>query len=358
MIDGPIIVTGGIGFIGSNLVRQLRNSGIQVVVLDAMTYAASPVTAAEFESDSGCRVVFGRVEDRALVTNLLEETRPFALINLAAESHVDRSIDSPETFIKTNLVGVFEILEAVRASRPKLPDGFRFIQVSTDEVFGSISEGQFTEQTPYAPKSPYSASKAGGDHIARAYFHTYGIPTIITNCSNNYGPYQFPEKLIPLSILNALDKRPIAIYGDGQQIRDWIHVDDHVSALMKVMENGRPGETYLIGTNNCVPNLEIVHLLCRVLDSICPKMEGGTYLDQINFVSDRPGHDLRYAIDANKIRTELDWSPTYEIEVGLRQTIQWYLDMSDWWLPLRKKHYDGSRLGLAEYPKGHRQNDI
>jgi dTDP-glucose 4,6-dehydratase len=282
------------------------------------------------------------------VSKLLKETKPSALINFAAESHVDRSIDAPETFINTNLLGVFEMLEAIRISQIHLQNDFRFIQISTDEVFGSISNGQFTEQTPYAPRSPYSASKAGGDHIARVYFHTYGIPTIITNCSNNYGPYQFPEKLVPLTILNALEDQPISVYGDGQNIRDWIHVNDHVNALMKIIRKGQTGETYLIGSNNCFPNLEIVQLLCRVLDSIHPKLGGGTYLDQIRFVKDRPGHDRRYAIDSSKIRTELNWSPTLNIEVGLRETVQWYLDMPNWWGPLRKNQYGGKRLGLID----------
>ena len=348
MIDGPILVTGGIGFIGSSLVRHLRRAGVPVVVFDAMTYAANPLTAVDFEADSDCRVVVGRIEDRAFVASLLEEVRPIAIVNLAAESHVDRSIDGPSSSMYSNSIGVFEMLEAVRAGRAKLANDFRFIQVSTDEVYGSISDGQFTEDSPYAPKSPYSASKAGGDHIASAYFHTYGMPTIVTNCSNNYGPFQFPEKLIPLSILNALDGNPIAVYGDGQQMHDWIHVDDHVDALIRVIGAGRPGETYLIGADNCLPNLEIVHALCRELDEVRPKADGTTYLDQIRFVDDRPGHDRRYAINATKIRKELDWQPMIKIEEGLKQTVRWYLDSQDWWHPLCNKLYGGDRLGLQE----------
>lgn len=344
---GPIIVTGGAGFIGSTLVRHLRRASVPVVVLDAMTYAASPVTVAELNADSGCQVVVGKIENQELIVSLLEKWQPSALVNLAAESHVDRSIDGPSTSMYTNSIGVFELLEAVRKCQTHLGDEFRFVQVSTDEVYGSISDGQFTEHSPYAPRSPYSASKASGDHIARAYHHTYGIPAIITNCSNNFGPYQFPEKLVPLTILNALEERPIAVYGDGQHMRDWIHVEDHASALVRVIAEGRTGETYLIGADNCLPNLEVVERLCLTLDEIHPASNGKSYVDQIEFVRDRPGHDRRYAIDSRKIRSELGWQPLIEIGNGLRETVKWYLDRPDWWKPLRKQRYGGDRLGLS-----------
>ncbi len=348
-----VLVTGGAGFIGSNLVRYLIARGeTRVLNLDKLTYAGNLDSLAQFREHPNHLFFHGAIENKALVAELLVTYEPGAIINLAAESHVDRSIDGPAAFIETNVVGTFRLLEAARGYWNRLNNekrsGFRFLHVSTDEVYGSLGPtGFFTEETPYAPNSPYSASKAASDHLVRAYHHTYGLPTLITNCSNNYGPYQFPEKLIPLMILNALEGKPLPVYGDGQNIRDWLYVEDHCRALRTVLEKGRPGESYNIGGNNEKTNLEVVQTLCDLLDKLCPIKDGNSYRQQITFVKDRPGHDRRYAIDASKIKRELGWVPQETFETGLRKTVQWYLDNQAWWQRVRDGSYRGERLGLG-----------
>lgn len=337
-----VLVTGGSGFIGSNLVRMLLSSGAyRVVNLDLLTYAANPLSLADLESQPDYVFVHGNIADRAVVASLFEKYRPAGVFHLAAESHVDRSIEDAEDFLQTNVVGTCVLLEAARAYWKRLPEGrkaaFRFLHVSTDEVFGSLGEsGYFSETTPYAPNSPYSASKAASDHFVRAYRQTYGLPAVITNCSNNYGPYQFPEKMIPLMILNAVAGKSLPVYGEGANVRDWIYVEDHCRALRLVFEKGALGETYLIGADNEQRNLDLVHKLCSLLDEIAPVEENPaarglrSYADLIRFVTDRPGHDLRYAIDASKIRRELGWAPREDFESGLRKTVQWYLSNPAW----------------------------
>ncbi len=332
-----ILVTGGAGFIGANFVLDwLAQSDEPVLNLDKLTYAGNLENLASLQGDARHVFVRGDIGDTALVERLLSEHRPRAVLNFAAESHVDRSIHGPEDFIQTNIVGTFRLLEAVRAYWNGL-DGeakaaFRFLHVSTDEVYGSLKSGEpaFTEQHRYEPNSPYSASKAASDHLVRAYHHTYGLPVLTTNCSNNYGPYHFPEKLIPLMIVNALGGKALPIYGDGQQIRDWLYVKDHCSAIRRVLEAGRLGEVYNVGGWNEKPNIEIVDTVCALLDELRPRADGQSYREQITFVKDRPGHDRRYAIDAHKLERELGWKPAETFDTGIRKTVQWYLDNQAW----------------------------
>ncbi|SDP58473.1 dTDP-glucose 4,6-dehydratase [Rhodoferax sp. OV413] len=332
-----ILVTGGAGFIGANFVLDwVAQQGEPVVNLDKLTYAGNIENLASVQADSRHIFVQGDIGDNPLVTRLLAEHQPRAVINFAAESHVDRSIHSPEAFIQTNVVGTFQLLEAVRTYWGGLEGeakaGFRFLHVSTDEVYGSLAatDPAFTESHPYEPNSPYSASKAASDHLVRAYHHTYGLPVLTTNCSNNYGPYHFPEKLIPLMVVNALAGKPLPIYGDGQQVRDWLYVKDHCSAIRRVLEAGRLGETYNVGGWNEMPNLDIVHTVCGLLDSLRPRADGQSYATQITYVTDRPGHDRRYAIDASKIERELGWKPAETFATGIRKTIEWYLANPEW----------------------------
>ena len=332
-----ILVTGGAGFIGSNFVLDwVAGSDEPVVNLDALTYAGNLQNLASLTGNGRHRFVKGDIGDFDLVSRLLAEHQPRAVINFAAESHVDRSIHGPEDFIQTNIVGTFRLLEAVRAYHGQLEESaknaFRFLHVSTDEVYGSLEKNDpaFTETNRYEPNSPYSASKAASDHLVRAYHHTYGLPVLTTNCSNNYGPYHFLEKLIPLVIHNALAGKPLPIYGDGQQIRDWLYVKDHCSAIRRVLEAGRVGETYNVGGWNEKPNLDVVHTLCAILDELQPRTDGQSYASQITFVQDRPGHDRRYAIDARKLERELGWKPAETFETGIRKTVQWYLDNQAW----------------------------
>lgn len=332
-----ILVTGGAGFIGSNFVLDwLAQSDEPVVNLDKLTYAGNLENLASLDGDARHLFVQGDIGDSTLVARLLAEHQPRAILNFAAESHVDRSIHGPEDFIETNIVGTFRLLEAVRVYWKGLEldaqQALRFLHVSTDEVYGSLSkeEPAFTEEHQYEPNSPYSASKAASDHLVRAYHHTYGLPVLTTNCSNNYGPYHFPEKLIPLMIVNALAGKPLPVYGDGQQIRDWLYVKDHCSAIRRVLESGELGETYNVGGWNEKPNLEIVHTVCALLDELRPRADGQPYQQQIAYVTDRPGHDRRYAIDATKLANELGWKPAETFETGIRKTVQWYLDNQGW----------------------------
>lgn len=330
-----ILVTGGAGFIGSNFVLDwLAEHDEPVVNLDALTYAGNLNNLRSLENDPRHIFVHGNIGDAALLSDLFTRHKPRAVVNFAAESHVDRSIHGPEDFIQTNILGTFRLLEAARAYWGGLQtkSDFRFLHVSTDEVFGTLDadDPAFNEETSYRPNSPYSASKAASDHLVRAYFHTYGLPVVTTNCSNNYGPLHFPEKLIPLVIHNALKGRPLPIYGDGMQIRDWLYVKDHCSAIRRVLEAGRLGETYNIGGWNERANLHVVTTLCEVLDELQPRSDGKKYGEQIAFVTDRPGHDRRYAIDARKIEAELGWRPAETFESGIRKTVRWYLDNADW----------------------------
>ena len=345
MVDKKtVIVTGGNGFIGTNMVRLLINSkAYRVVNLDALTYAANALSLADLEGNQDYVFVKGNITDSELVAALFEQYQPVGIFHLAAESHVDRSIVSPEDFIQTNVVGTYRLLEAARTYYGTLAEEkkseFRFLHVSTDEVFGSLGEdGYFTEETPYAPNSPYAASKASSDHFVRAYHHTYGLPTIITNCSNNYGPYQFPEKMIPLMILNALSGKSLPVYGDGSNVRDWIYVEDHCKAVKLAFEKGRVGGEYAIGANNEQKNINLVHQICNILDDIAPPIEVpqlrerglNSYTELIQFVKDRPGHDHRYAIDSARITRELGWQADVGFGAGLRQTIEWYLSNPKW----------------------------
>lgn len=332
-----ILVTGAAGFIGSNFVLDwLAQSDEAVVNLDALTYAGNLENLASLQDDPRHIFIKGSIGNVELVTKLLTQYQPRAILNFAAESHVDRSIHGPEDFIQTNIVGSFHLLEAVRAYSGTLEGtakaDFRFLHVSTDEVYGSLEKDApaFSESHPYEPNSPYSASKAASDHLVRAYHHTYGLPVLTTNCSNNYGPYHFPEKLIPLVIHNALAGKPLPIYGDGQQIRDWLYVKDHCSAIRRVLEMGRVGETYNIGGWNEKPNLDVVHTLCAILDELSPRTDTQSYTSQITYVTDRPGHDRRYAIDASKIERELGWKPAETFETGIRKTVEWYLENQAW----------------------------
>jgi dTDP-glucose 4,6-dehydratase len=332
-----IIVTGGAGFIGSNFVLDwLKGSNETVVNLDKLTYAGNLQNLASLAGDERHVFVQGDIGDTELVSALLTQYQPRAILNFAAESHVDRSILGPGEFVQTNIVGTFNLLESVRSYWSSLEisakTAFRFLHVSTDEVYGSLAktEPAFTETHRYEPNSPYSASKAASDHLVRAYHHTYGLPVLTTNCSNNYGPYHFPEKLIPLMIVNAQAGKPLPVYGDGQQIRDWLYVTDHCSAIRRVLEVGALGETYNVGGWNEKPNLDIVHIVCALLDELRPRADGKPYNEQITYVTDRPGHDRRYAIDARKIEQQLGWKPAETFETGIRKTVQWYLDHADW----------------------------
>lgn len=340
-----LLITGGAGFIGSNFVHHWCNNypDDRVVVLDALTYAGNRQNLSSLEGRESFRFVEGNICDRPLIEQLLKEENINIIAHFAAESHVDRSILGPDAFIKTNVIGTFTLLESFRHywNEQDKPQDYRFLHVSTDEVYGSLNPNDpaFCETTPYAPNSPYSASKAGSDHLARAYYHTYEMPTIITNCSNNYGPYHFPEKLIPLMCINILLGKPLPVYGDGQNIRDWLYVGDHCSALETVINTGKPGETYNIGGNNEVKNIDLVTMLCELMDELAADLPVKPSKQLITFVKDRPGHDRRYAIDATKIKTELGWTPQETVENGLRKTIQWYLENQDWWQPLLSKEY-------------------
>jgi dTDP-glucose 4,6-dehydratase len=346
-----LLITGGAGFIGSNLVHHaLDRTPDRLVIVDKLTYAGSLLNLERPLRDP--RVVFlqADIADGTAMSKVVEEHRPDAVLNLAAETHVDRSIDSPHPFIHTNIVGTSVLLEAARSYWRSLPassrSAFRFLHVSTDEVYGTLGPtGLFGEETPYAPNSPYAASKASADHLVRAYFHTYGLPVLITNCSNNYGPFQFPEKLIPLTILNAIDGRPLPIYGDGSNVRDWLHVDDHCAGMLLVLRDGRPGAKYNIGAGNERTNLEMVDRICEIVDQLRPAR--GSRRTLKTFVPDRPGHDRRYAIDASKIRDELGWRPARTFETGLRETVQWYLDNRTWCERVQAGRYDRQRLGLG-----------
>ncbi len=343
-----LLVTGGCGFIGSAVIRLAVARGHEVVNLDAMTYAANAANVAPVAGSSLYSFEKADIRDRAALDRIFATHSPDAVMHLAAESHVDRSIDGPADFIQTNITGTFNLLEAARAHwmRQGKPDSFRFHHISTDEVFGSLGpEGRFTEETPYDPRSPYSASKAASDHLVRAWHETYGLPVVLTNCSNNYGPYHFPEKLIPVVILNALHGKPIPVYGTGENVRDWLYVEDHADALLLVLEKGRIGRSYNIGGENERRNIDLVRTICALLDEMAPKAT--PHADQITFVTDRPGHDARYAIDPSRIRDELGWRPSVTVEEGLRRTVRWYLDNEWWWRPLLNRQGVGERLGRA-----------
>jgi len=346
------LVTGGAGFIGGNFVLDAVRRGVRVVNLDALTYAGNLDTLASLADNPNHVFVQGDIGDRALVERLLREHRPDAVVNFAAESHVDRSIDGPAAFVHTNVVGTLALLEAARDYWKSLEGGaksaFRFLHVSTDEVYGSLGEtGKFTETTPYAPNSPYSASKAASDHLVRAFHHTYGLPVLTTNCSNNYGPYQFPEKLIPLIIARALAGEPLPVYGDGKNVRDWLYVGDHCAAIRAVLERGRVGETYNVGGDAERQNIDVVKTICALLDARRPRADGKPRESQITFVADRPGHDRRYAIDADKLKSELGWAPAHTFEQGIADTVDWYLDHQAWVQRVTDGSYRLERIGTA-----------
>ncbi len=346
------LVTGGAGFIGGNFVLEAVAKGVRVINLDALTYAGNLDTLSSLDGNPDHVFVHGDIGDRTLVEGLLREHRPDAVINFAAESHVDRSIDGPAAFVQTNVVGTLALLEAVRDFWKSLEGqaraAFRFLHVSTDEVYGSLGDtGQFTETTPYAPNSPYSASKAASDHLVRAFHHTYGLPVLTTNCSNNYGPYQFPEKLIPLIIARALAGEPLPIYGDGKNVRDWLYVGDHCAAIRAVLAGGRVGETYNVGGNAERQNIEVVNTICALLDARRPRADGKPRTSQITYVADRPGHDRRYAIDASKLKNELGWEPAHSFEQGIADTVDWYLSHQDWVQRVLDGSYRLERIGTA-----------
>lgn len=343
-----ILVTGGAGFIGSAVIRLAVSRGHEVINLDALTYASCLDNVQSVCNSPLYHFVQADICDRVKLDDVFTRYKPDALMNLAAESHVDRSIDRPDNFIQTNIVGTYTLLEAARAYWMKADKGesFRFHHISTDEVFGSLGKtGRFSETTPYAPNSPYSASKASSDHLVRAWHETYGLPIVISNCSNNYGPFHFPEKLVPVVILNALAQKPIPVYGRGENVRDWLYVEDHADALLLVLQKGRNGRSYNIGGENEVKNIDLVRMICKILDELHPK--NGSYADQITFVSDRPGHDLRYSIDPTRIRDELGWQPSVTLEEGLRKTVMWFLDNESWWRALQNRDGVGVRLGMA-----------
>jgi dTDP-glucose 4,6-dehydratase len=346
------LITGGAGFIGGNFVLEAVERGIRVINLDALTYAGNLNTLASLEGNADHVFVKGDIGDGALVTRLLQEHQPDAVLNFAAESHVDRSIEGPGAFVQTNVVGTLALLEAVRDYWKALPDArreaFRFLHVSTDEVYGTLGEtGKFTETTPYAPNSPYSASKAASDHLVRAFHHTYGLPVLTTNCSNNYGPYHFPEKLIPLVIAKALAGEALPVYGDGKQVRDWLFVSDHCEAIRTVLAKGKVGETYNVGGNSERQNIEVVQAICALLDQHRPREDGKPRASQITYVTDRPGHDRRYAIDASKLKSELGWEPAYTFEQGIAQTVEWYLTNQTWVQGVLDGSYRLERIGAA-----------
>ncbi|MGE4055123.1 MAG: dTDP-glucose 4,6-dehydratase [Vicinamibacterales bacterium] len=357
-----LLITGGAGFIGSNLVHHaLLHTADRIVIVDKLTYAGSLLNLERSLSSDRVEFLHADIADEAAMARAFAEHRPDAVLNLAAESHVDRSIDGPAPFVQTNVVGAFVLLETARTYWQRLPssarDSFRFLHVSTDEVYGTLGpEGAFNEQSPYAPNSPYAASKASADHLARAYWHTYRLPVLVTNCSNNYGPYQYPEKLIPLIVLNAVEGRPLPIYGDGGNVRDWLHVDDHCAGLMLVLQRGQPGEQYNIGGGGERTNLQVVEAVCEALETLAPSganpaMAGrGAYAALRTFVRDRPGHDRRYAIDASKIRRELGWRPARSLEAGLSDTVRWYLEHRDWCGKIQAGRYDRERRGLSGSP--------
>ncbi|WP_407118324.1 dTDP-glucose 4,6-dehydratase [Bradyrhizobium sp. LMG 9283] len=344
-----VLVTGGAGFIGSEVCRHfISGLGLDVVVLDGVSYAASLESLAPVSRSPRYAFEKGDISDRDAVEAVFRKYEPSAVVHLAAETHVDRSIEHAEVFVRTNVLGTFTLLDVSRRyieRSPSAAQSFRFVHVSTDEVYGSLgAEGAFTETTPYDPSSPYSASKAGSDHLAKAWHRTYGLPVIVSNCSNNYGPYQFPEKLIPLMILNALDRKALPVYGNGLNVRDWLYVEDHARALATILTKGRPGETYNVGGRNERTNLDVVRQICTLLDRLRPT--GTSHHDLISFVKDRPGHDLRYAIDATKLESELGWRANETFETGIEKTVRWYMDRADWWRPLRDGVYSGKRLGL------------
>ncbi|MBK4216378.1 dTDP-glucose 4,6-dehydratase [Paracoccus caeni] len=343
-----ILVTGGAGFIGSAVVRLAIARGHTVINLDALTYAANLANVASVAGDPRYHFVQADIRDRTALDRVFDEHLPDAVMHLAAESHVDRSIDGPAAFIETNVLGTLDLLEAARAywQAAGKPEHFRFHHISTDEVFGSLGDtGQFSETTPYDPRSPYSASKAGSDHLVRAWQETYGLPTLVTNCSNNYGPYHFPEKLVPVAILRALAGEQIPVYGDGGNVRDWLFVEDHADALLLVLEKGRPGRSYNIGGENEARNIDLVRAICAHMDQMHP--QGAPHDRLITFVTDRPGHDRRYAIDPARIRNELGWRPSVTVDEGLRRTVEWYLANCDWWEPLLQRNGVGERLGVS-----------
>lgn len=346
-----VLITGGAGFIGSAVVRRLVDADVAVLIIDKLTYAGNLSSIACVRNDR--RLTFRRHDicDGDAIQAAFDQFQPDTVLHLAAESHVDRSIDGPSAFIQTNLVGTFTLLDAAlrywRGLEPAEAERFRFIHVSTDEVFGALGlTGSFSEASTYKPTSPYSATKAGSDHLALAWHHTFGLPTLVSNCSNNYGPFQFPEKLIPLTILNALEGQPIPVYGRGENVRDWLYVDDHVEALLRIAEAGRVGDTYLIGGRNERRNIDIVTMICEIMDRLRPSGKG-SHSRLIQFVGDRPGHDYRYAIDCSKIERELDWKSRETFESGLEKTVRWYLENPDWWASIRATRYAGERLGLA-----------
>jgi len=343
-----ILVTGGCGFIGSNFILQYLSSGKHTIFnLDKLTYAGNPENLISIQNHPNYVFIHGDIYDVKTVSNILEKFLPDAIINFAAETHVDRSIDSPMEFIKTNIVGTANLLlVAMNHRKIKKDKQFKMLHISTDEVFGSLgNDGYFTEKTSYNPSSPYSASKASSDHLVRAWQQTYGFPAIITNCSNNYGPYQFPEKLIPLMITNCIDEKPLPVYGKGENIRDWLYVEDHCDAIDIVLEKGQVGETYNIGGNNEIRNIDIVNTICTILDELRPRNGEKSYAELISYVTDRPGHDYRYAINASKIKKDLEWAPKETFETGIRKTIQWYLDNEDWWRKIQDGNYGQERLG-------------
>ena len=347
-----ILVTGGAGFIGSALIRYLlAQTNCEVINLDALTYAASPATLDQLDIHDRHHFEKADIQDAGAVRDILNRHRPDGIIHLAAESHVDRSIDESLPFIRTNVLGTCILLDEARGYWDSLPaarkDAFRFLHVSTDEVYGSLGDtGAFTETTPYAPNSPYAASKASADHMVRAWSHTYGLPIVISNCSNNYGPYQFPEKLIPLMIIKAMQGEDLSVYGRGENVRDWLHVDDHARALWLIFTKGQAGECYNVGGDSEHRNIDVVRKVCHILDEIEPDAKGGPRERLITYVDDRPGHDFRYAIDATKLKTGLGWAPEVGFDVGLRQTISWYQENQDWWRDIQKAQYKGQRLGL------------
>ena len=348
-----LLITGGAGFIGSALIRHLvAESGHKILNVDMLTYAGSLSSLASVAGSPRYGFVKGDICDAPLMKRVFTDFDPECVVHLAAESHVDRSIDGPEVFVRTNIVGTYTLLEAARNQISGLPDArratFRFHHVSTDEVYGSLGEtGRFLETTPYDPRSPYSASKAASDHLVAAWGHTFGLPVLISNCSNNYGPHQFPEKLVPLCIIKALAGEPLPVYGKGENVRDWLHVEDHARALQLVLEQGIPGETYNVGGDAERRNIDVVRKVCETLDRLRPREQGEPYGELIRFVPDRPGHDLRYAIDATKIRRELGWKPRQSFESGIEATVRWYLDNSSWWREIQERRYAGERLGLA-----------